>query len=611
MPIHPLPLITDEDELKAIEKLKPPKTIVVRYGYTKQVGEFPYDGDQVIGCGTKLVIRTERGVEIGDMLTTTCSNSGCGKSISREQMLRYIENSGGKQYPFSTQGRVLRVATVEDLNEWSRIEATKMPFLKQAREIVRTLDLPMKMVEVEQLLSRDRIIFYFISESRIDFRELVRQLAKDMHARIEMRQVGARDEARIVADYEKCGQHCCCKQFLKVLKPVSMKAAKIQKATLDPSKISGRCGRLMCCLRYEEATYDELRANLPPRGAYVQTADGPGWVVMTQILTQLAMVELASNGERAAYAIETLERLPDGPPRPRPDQQGSPQGDERPQRGGPRPDRNGPPRPGAGPRPPMQRPEGPPQEGPPVQDTAQQQEGSPADAPRPESPPRQQNNPARPPMPPRQHNPRQDGPPRQDRGAPQQDRNAPRQDRPATGPRPNPQQRPPQPPRQEPRRPMPGQPLNDNEVESREGENSAALPDDVLNKPADLPGEINAPGSPDADGPDAFDAPDPGDGPDDGPQGTGDPNNPNDPNQPQRSRRRRRRRGRGRGGQGGQDRGPAGPIDSGPDNRPPRGPGGPPRGPGGPPNNNPGQGPSAGPSSPPPPPSGGSSDGTA
>ena len=124
-----------------------------------------------------------------------------------------------------------------------------------------------------------------------------------------MRQVGARDEARLVADYEKCGQQCCCKQFLKVLRPVSMKNAKIQKATLDPSKISGRCGRLMCCLRYEEATYDELRKRLPPRHSKVMTQDGPGMVLNTQILTQLVLVELAGKGERNAYGVEHIERL--------------------------------------------------------------------------------------------------------------------------------------------------------------------------------------------------------------------------------------------------------------------------------------------------------------
>src|SRR5690606_33298299 len=110
----------------------------------------------------------------------------------------------------------------------------------------------------------------------------------------------------LTADYERCGQHCCCKQFLKVLKPVSMRAAKIQKATLDPLKISGRCGRLMCCLRYEEATYDELKKRLPHRRTRVGTPEGPGIVIDGQILTQLVLVELERDGSRIAVPVENL-----------------------------------------------------------------------------------------------------------------------------------------------------------------------------------------------------------------------------------------------------------------------------------------------------------------
>jgi hypothetical protein len=125
-----------------------------------------------------------------------------------------------------------------------------------------------------------------------------------------MHQVNARDEARLVADYEKCGQHCCCRQFLKVLKPVSMRSAKVQKATLDPTKISGRCGRLMCCLRYEDETYEVLRKKLPHRQTRVITADGLGTVIDTQVLTQLALVQLDNQEAPQAYPIDTLKPLP-------------------------------------------------------------------------------------------------------------------------------------------------------------------------------------------------------------------------------------------------------------------------------------------------------------
>ena len=304
--ILPLPVMLEEEDRKIYENLAPPKSIVVRYGYMKMVAELPYDGQEKPGCGSKLVVRTPRGIEIGEMLTTTCANAGCGKSVTRKQMLEYIENSGGKDYPFTTRGKVLRVAGMDDLNDQIRLDNRKSELLKTAKLLVTKLNLSMKLVEVELLLGGERIIFHYTSEQWIDFRELVRMIAFEFQTRIEMHQVNARDEARLVADYARCGQHCCCKQFLKVLKPVSMRSAKVQKATLDPTKISGRCGRLMCCLRYEDATYESLKKRLPSLQSRVTTDDGEGTVISTQILTQLVLVRLDSNPEPAAYPLENI-----------------------------------------------------------------------------------------------------------------------------------------------------------------------------------------------------------------------------------------------------------------------------------------------------------------
>ncbi len=282
-----------------------PKTMVVRYGYLYEIGEFPSDLTSKVGCGTKLVIRTDRGTEIGEMLTTTCGNGGCNKSISREKLLSYIENSGGRDYPFSEAGRVLRVATAQDLAEQSKLDEHKKAHINLARELVARHNLAMKIVDVEHLLGGERVLFYFVSEQRIDFRSMVRDLAHELHTRIELRQVGARDEARLTADYEKCGQHCCCKQFLKVLTPISMRSAKVQKATLDPTKISGRCGRLMCCLRYEDETYEELRKKLPKRNTRVRIEKGDAWVIDGQILTQLVLIQ-TDDGKREAVPMEMI-----------------------------------------------------------------------------------------------------------------------------------------------------------------------------------------------------------------------------------------------------------------------------------------------------------------
>jgi len=307
MPIELLPILQEEQAEKTDHTPTPPESVVVRFGYLREIGELPYQPKEVPRCGMKLVARTPRGTEVVEMLTTACSSNACGYSVDRKQMLEYIETSGGKQYPFTEDGKVLRVASPEDLKEQARLDSRKPQISRTAREIIRQIDLPMKLIEVEPLLGEERLIFYFMSEQRVDFRELVRQLAGEFQTRIEMRQVGARDEARLAADYEKCGQHCCCRQFLKVLRPVSMKSAKIQKATLDPAKISGRCGRLMCCLRYEQQSYDELRKQLPNRNARMLTADGPGRVIHTQILTQLAVIELDRAGDRKAYPVEEIE----------------------------------------------------------------------------------------------------------------------------------------------------------------------------------------------------------------------------------------------------------------------------------------------------------------
>jgi cell fate regulator YaaT (PSP1 superfamily) len=280
---------------------------VVKFGSIKLIGEYPYDGTAKPGCGSRMVARTHRGTEIAEMLTTTCPNSGCSKSISRHEMLQYVDNSGGKDYPFHTNGRILRVATVEDMNAWS---ATRDRFmdteLAAVRAEAKAMGFTMKIVEVEPVLGGEHVTVHYLSEERVDFRELVPALARRFGARVEMHQIGARDEARLTADYEKCGQHCCCKNFLKVLMPVSMKSAKTQKASLDPLKISGRCGRLMCCLRYEDQTYDELKKRLPKNKSRVGTSEGPGTVIDSKILVQLVLVRLDHNGVDIAVPVEEL-----------------------------------------------------------------------------------------------------------------------------------------------------------------------------------------------------------------------------------------------------------------------------------------------------------------
>ena len=444
--IVPLPVMLEEEDRKIYEALEPPKTIVVRYGYQRKIAELPYSGDAKPGCGSKLVAVTPRGTEVVEMLTTTCGNSGCGKSVSRDQMRDYIEKSGGKQFPFTNQGRVLRVATIDDLNENAKLEARRADLTRLCKSLINELKLEMKLVEVESILGDEQISFYFLAENRVDFRELVRKLASELHTRIEMVHVTDREEARLVADYEKCGQHCCCRQFLKVLKPVSMRSAKVQKNTLDPQKISGRCGRLMCCLRYEDQTYSDLKKQLPHRKSLVETIDGVGIVLSTQILTQLALVKVGVQPP-AAYPVEDLRVLDKDEVK-----------------------------------------------------AWREEHGDPVEAAKNPGRPRQESR------------PRKGGPRDQKQGGvkPSGDRKDQRGDRGT-----------------KPRRPKPGKPLADQEVESKEGENSANLPSKGYANNTDQPSGENESGD-----------------------------------KPKKKRRRRRRKRKGGGGQGGGS-GDSGPPPSG------------------------------------------------
>jgi cell fate regulator YaaT (PSP1 superfamily) len=320
MPIVPLPQF--EADLKAYlseqdraeyEALRARRTLVVRFGSMKYIGEFRNEIGVKPGCGSKVVVRTFRGSELGEMLTSTCPNSGCSKSVSRQEMLKYIDNSGGRDYPFYTEGKLLRIATPRDLEEQARLEQSKHELRARARGVVSRLLPKVKVVEVEPVLGGETLTVFVLSEERVELRDAARELELELRGRVEMRMVGARDEARLTADYEKCGQYCCCKNFLKVLRPVSMKSAKVQKATLDPLKISGRCGRLMCCLRYEDSTYEDLAKNLPRKKSRVGTPEGDGVVVDSQILTQLVLVlldEPGADGKPRQLAVPVEELTP-------------------------------------------------------------------------------------------------------------------------------------------------------------------------------------------------------------------------------------------------------------------------------------------------------------
>ncbi len=288
-----------------LERIYP--TTAVRYGLMRHVGEFSHPARMQFSCGGRVVIQTHRGIEIGEQVSLTCH--GCAKSVTREQMRAYVKNSGNDYYRLRN-GRILREATGDDLTEDRHIVADSRQKIVFCQQLADEAKLAMKVIECDHLFGGERIVFYFRvnGDGRVDFRDLVRLLAAEYQTRIEMRQVGARDEARLVADYETCGRECCCKNFLKTLKPVSMKMAKMQKATLDPSKVSGRCGRLKCCLRYEQESYESLDAGLPRHGERIRTEHGDGIVCGRQILTQLVQFRADDDRIITAAIEDVIER---------------------------------------------------------------------------------------------------------------------------------------------------------------------------------------------------------------------------------------------------------------------------------------------------------------
>jgi cell fate regulator YaaT (PSP1 superfamily) len=187
-------------------------------------------------------------------------------------------------------GSIQREATLADEQEYQQIQKSLEQDFEVCKGLIRETGLPMSLVDVERIFGGELVVVYFTADDRVDFRELVKKLALKFQTRIEMRQIGARDEAKLLADYGDCGQPVCCNNHLTSMPPVSMRMAKLQKATLDPNKISGRCGRLKCCLRYENDTYEELVANMPPPGSEIVTPQGKAKVIGQEILGQQLLV---------------------------------------------------------------------------------------------------------------------------------------------------------------------------------------------------------------------------------------------------------------------------------------------------------------------------------
>ena len=270
--------------------------VLARYGSMRTIGTF-LTTIKKLRFGDKCILRSNRGTEWGEI---TSEPRRADEALS----------------PAKPEGTILRRATPKDFESQNHIEEAEQP--KEfgfCANIIRERALPMRLASVEHIFGGEKIIFYFLADGRVDFRQLVKDLAAEYRTRIEMRQIGVRDEARLLAEYEHCGRELCCRTFMKDLQPVTMRMAKLQKTTLDPSKISGRCGRLMCCLRFEDETYSELKKALPKRGTRVRLEGGVGEVISSEILAQTVTVEVAGNKRTTIELSEIQEILPKESPK--------------------------------------------------------------------------------------------------------------------------------------------------------------------------------------------------------------------------------------------------------------------------------------------------------
>jgi cell fate regulator YaaT (PSP1 superfamily) len=263
---------------------------LVRHGAMRFLGEYEPDADTVYSRGQAVVVRSDRGLELGEVLCPV-----------NPQALQMIAEP--------THGQIVRRVTQEDREQTVRVRQAEQVEFASCQRFIANRKLQMELVDVEHLFGGERIVFYFLAEKRVDFRELVKDLAREYRTRIEMRQIGVRDEAKLLADYGDCGKPVCCNTHMTVMPPVSMRMAKLQKSTLDPSKISGRCGRLKCCLRFEQDVYEEFQQELPQPGTRIVTRKGQGRVLAQEILARKLLVEFEDGRRIMVAADEILTRL--------------------------------------------------------------------------------------------------------------------------------------------------------------------------------------------------------------------------------------------------------------------------------------------------------------
>lgn len=269
------------------------KIVGVRF---KKAGKIYYFDplDYHLEIGDYVIVETTRGIEYGKVASGV-------REVEENDVVLPLK-------------KIIRVAQPDDMEqvEENRHEAERA--FGTCMEKIREHQLDMKLVDVEYTFDRNKIVFYFTAEGRVDFRNLVKDLAAIFRTRIELRQIGVRDEAKMLGGIGPCGRMLCCSTFLGDFEPVSIKMAKDQNLSLNPSKISGLCGRLMCCLKYENDEYEEAKALMPDIGERIKTPEGAGKVVGLNLLERVVQVNLSEQEQVLEYSWEELEGRQDTVP---------------------------------------------------------------------------------------------------------------------------------------------------------------------------------------------------------------------------------------------------------------------------------------------------------
>ncbi|MBP3797976.1 MAG: stage 0 sporulation family protein [Ruminococcus sp.] len=266
------------------------KIIGVRF---KSVGKIYYFDPKTYDpqVGDKVIVETSRGVECGDVVMT-------GREIDENSFSNPIKP-------------IIRIADERDLRTIERNKAKEKEAFEICRKKIEAHKLKMDLIDVECTFDNNKLLFYFTAENRVDFRELVKDLAGVFRTRIELRQIGVRDEAKMLGGLGICGQPFCCSRFLGDFQPVSIKMAKEQGLSLNPTKISGCCGRLMCCLKYEQDSYEDLLKHTPKVGAIVKTSEGKGLVQEVNLITGKLRVKLDRSDNVITVKKEDVEVIRD------------------------------------------------------------------------------------------------------------------------------------------------------------------------------------------------------------------------------------------------------------------------------------------------------------